>query len=58
VYRLNAAGEYAVLHAFTGGAGGDLPNAGLLRDPAGDLYGTTVFGGAAGGGVLFRIAPQ
>jgi hypothetical protein len=38
----NAASTYKVLYAFTGGADGANPYAGLVRDAAGNLYGTTV----------------
>jgi uncharacterized repeat protein (TIGR03803 family) len=47
VFRLSATGIYTVLHRFTGGADGGNPVAGLLRDGAGNLYGTTEFGGGA-----------
>jgi hypothetical protein len=33
-----------ILHNFSG-AGGEYPSAGLLLDPAGNLYGTTFAGG-------------
>ncbi len=35
---------------------GDEPFAGLIADAAGDLFGTTYFGGAYGGGTVFEIA--
>ncbi len=35
---------------------GQQPQAGLLRDPAGNLYGTTWAGGSNGGGTVFRLA--
>ena len=46
-----------VLHRFTGGADGAYPQAGLVRDAAGDLYGTTAFGGDAicGCGTVFKV---
>lgn len=50
-----AAGTETVLHSFTGGADGANPYAGLIRDPAGNVYGTTVNGGASGKGVVFRV---
>jgi uncharacterized repeat protein (TIGR03803 family) len=48
VYRLDAAGHYTVLYRFTGGADGGIPYAGVIRDSAGNLYGTTYAGGTAG----------
>jgi uncharacterized repeat protein (TIGR03803 family) len=55
VFKLNQAGKETVLHSFTG-ADGAQPRAGLLRDKAGNLYGTTTKGGASGNGVVFKIA--
>jgi uncharacterized repeat protein (TIGR03803 family) len=36
-----------VLYSFKGGSDGEYPVASLIFDPAGNLYGTTVFGGPA-----------
>jgi uncharacterized repeat protein (TIGR03803 family) len=47
-----------VLHAFKGGDDGLQPVAGLIFDPAGNLYGTTRYGGRPGGGVVFKLTPQ
>jgi uncharacterized repeat protein (TIGR03803 family) len=65
VFRLSPAGTETVLHSFTyshsGEADGALPDAGLVRDGAGNLYGTTAAGGAAchypGCGVVFKLSP-
>ena len=52
---------FTVLHNFTGGADGAGPYAGLIMDRAGNLYGTTDYGGNTGGvctegcGVVFRL---
>jgi uncharacterized repeat protein (TIGR03803 family) len=46
-----------VLHTFTGGSDGGQPAASLVRDAAGDLYGTTLFWGA-GYGVVFKLTPD
>jgi uncharacterized repeat protein (TIGR03803 family) len=54
-YKLNKAGHQTVLYSFTGGADGNQPNSVLLRDPAGNLYGTAPRGGAAGFGVVFKL---
>jgi uncharacterized repeat protein (TIGR03803 family) len=47
-----------VLYSFTGGADGLIPLAGLVFDAAGNLYGTTGYGGADGSGVVFKLAPN
>lgn len=49
VFKLDPTGQETVLYAFTLAEGG-FPEAGLLRDSAGNLYGTTTFGGGAGAG--------
>jgi uncharacterized repeat protein (TIGR03803 family) len=40
-----------------GGAGGSYPNASLIFDAAGILYGTTAGGGANSQGTVFEITP-
>src|SRR5271157_5334552 len=40
---------FKVLHSFTGGVDGAQSNAGLTMDKAGNLYGTTAYGGTGGG---------
>ncbi|MGH6890425.1 MAG: choice-of-anchor tandem repeat GloVer-containing protein [Rhizomicrobium sp.] len=63
VFRLAPDGTETVLHAFTGkhGDGGN-PPAALTFDSAGDLYGTTEYGGTkgcgTGCGTIFEIAPD
>jgi uncharacterized repeat protein (TIGR03803 family) len=47
---------YTVLHRFTGDDGA-FPSANLAFDNQGNLYGTTMFGGPAAGGVVFRLTP-
>ncbi len=44
VFKMNKAGKEVWLYSFKG-AGGEAPVAGLLRDSAGNLYGTTGYGG-------------
>jgi len=46
----------SVLHAFTGGNDGADPFAGLIFDAAGNLYGTTAYGGADGFGTVFELS--
>lgn len=57
VYKLDPAGCETLLHNFTGGLDGANPLAGVVRDSAGNLYGTASTGGVAGDGVIFRIQP-
>jgi uncharacterized repeat protein (TIGR03803 family) len=57
VFELDATGRETVLHSFTGGADGSFPNASLVRDNAGNLYGTQLGAGGigSGGGVVFKL---
>jgi uncharacterized repeat protein (TIGR03803 family) len=45
VFKLDAAGNYSVLHTFGSGIGGIFPQGGLVSDHAGNLFGTTWEGG-------------
>jgi uncharacterized repeat protein (TIGR03803 family) len=55
VYKLDTTGHESVLYTFTGGSDGGEPYAGVIRDSAGNLYGTTEYAGAKRSGVVFRI---
>ncbi|MBZ5574560.1 MAG: hypothetical protein LAO09_22110 [Acidobacteriia bacterium] len=46
-----------VLYSFTGKHDGTYPYAGIVFDRAGNLYGTTQFGGASNQGVVFELTP-
>jgi len=46
VFKLNTSGQETVLYSFTGGADGSQPDAGVVLDSAGNIYGTTSSGGA------------
>jgi uncharacterized repeat protein (TIGR03803 family) len=57
VFMVSANGTEKVVHSFAGGvADGQTPFAGLLRDAAGNLYGTTYGGGTAGYGTVFELS--
>ena len=58
VFKLDPSGAESVLYAFTGGTDGGSPAAGLILDSAGNLYGTTQFGGAFGFGTVFDVTPN
>src|SRR5215472_6737872 len=50
--------RYGILHSFANGGDGAGPNAGLIRDSNGNLYGTTVGGGRYEYGTVFTITPS
>jgi len=56
VFELRGATE-TVLHSFSGSADGEFPLPGLIRDGAGNLYGTTLAGGTGSGsnGTVFVV---
>jgi uncharacterized repeat protein (TIGR03803 family) len=54
VFSVDTNGNFADLHGFTGGSGGDLPVAGLIVS-GNTLYGTTADGGAANSGTVFKV---
>jgi uncharacterized repeat protein (TIGR03803 family) len=46
------------LYSLVGGAGdGEIPYGGVVLDSAGNLYGTTYYGGQYNGGVVFELSP-
>ena len=57
VFEINAKGKETVLHKFKGGSDGSSPQGFLLRDSAGNLYGTTAAGGVFGAGTVFELTP-
>jgi uncharacterized repeat protein (TIGR03803 family) len=55
VFRLAPTGILQTVYAFEGGADGSAPQSFLIEDSQGRFYGTTLAGGAFGGGTVFRI---
>src|SRR5205823_3179127 len=56
VFKISVAGTEAILHSFGASAtDGLVPTAGLIRDSAGNLYGTTAQGGANVSGTVFKV---
>jgi uncharacterized repeat protein (TIGR03803 family) len=63
VFKLAPNGQETVLYAFCptrypSCPDGAIPSSGLVRDNAGNLYGTAQQGGANGEGIVFKIAPN
>lgn len=58
IFKLDPSGNETTLHAFSRPRYGDLPNGGLIRDAAGNLYGTTMSGGHGGDGIVFELDPD
>lgn len=65
VFKLDSAGNYTVMHNFCSEANcadGEIAYAGMIQDDSGNLYGTTIYGGAHhidpnanGGGTIFKV---
>lgn len=58
VFKVDPSGHETVLLSFTGGSDGAVPAASLIMDQQGNLYGTTVNGGAYGWGTVFKLNPS
>jgi len=63
IFKLDATGNETTLYSFTGGTDGKNPYfVALVRDKAGNLYGTTSAGagtgcGGSGCGTVFKLTP-
>ncbi|HEY7099393.1 MAG TPA: choice-of-anchor tandem repeat GloVer-containing protein [Terriglobales bacterium] len=55
VFKVDASSKERVLYNFTGGADGAVPFGDLIRDTAGNLFGTASRGGVADAGTVFRL---
>ena len=61
VFKITPTGRLTTLHSFcakTACTDGQNPYAGLIRATDGNLYGTTLSGGAHGYGTVFKISPS
>ena len=57
LFEIGADGQYTILHTFTGAANdGKITYTSLLMDHKGTLYGVTEEGGAAKGGILYKLS--
>ena len=62
VYRLTPGANrvtwrFTILHIFNNGQDGALPHGGVVMGADGNLYGTTISGGAFSLGTVFEVAP-
>ena len=56
VFKVTTSGVESVVHNFTGAMDGAYPEGALIRDKAGNFYGTTLYGGTQGGfGTVFKL---
>ncbi len=60
VFKITPSGQETILHSFGGVSGdGQTPQAGLIMDTSGNLYGTTQYGGSNNNeGTVFKITPS
>ena len=56
LFKIDSAGNFSTLYNFTGGADGGFLYGGLAIDGDGNLYGSTVGGGANNAGTVFELA--
>jgi uncharacterized repeat protein (TIGR03803 family) len=57
VFEVDSSGTETVLYDFTGARDGQFPQAGLVLDKSGNLYGTTTEGGSSNEGTIFKFTP-
>jgi uncharacterized repeat protein (TIGR03803 family) len=61
VFKITPSGTFKTLHSFCSQSGcpdGEFPQTGLVQATNGNLYGTTIVGGAYGSGTIFEITPS
>ena len=59
VFKLTPSGTETILYTFLGGSDGWNPNAGVILDAAGNMYGATLSDGTGVScGVVFKLNPQ
>jgi uncharacterized repeat protein (TIGR03803 family) len=56
VFKVDLTGKETVLYNFAASADGVQPYTDLVRDPGGNLYGTTVYGGTGNLGTVFEVS--
>jgi uncharacterized repeat protein (TIGR03803 family) len=60
IFKITSKGTLTTVYSFcsqTNCSDGNYPNGPLIQATDGDLYGTTVYGGANGAGTVFKVTP-
>jgi uncharacterized repeat protein (TIGR03803 family) len=58
LFSIDKTGKFTLIHSFTAtGADGGYPQFGMIKDAAGNIYGTTEGGGLGGAGTVFEFVP-
>jgi uncharacterized repeat protein (TIGR03803 family) len=55
VFKITTSGKFSIMHAFSGSNDGAFPQASVIRDSGGNLYGTTTYGGSFNAGVVYKV---
>jgi len=55
IFKIDISGKETILYSFGAPPDGANPNASLVFDSAGNLYGTTSSGGSSGSGTIFKL---
>jgi uncharacterized repeat protein (TIGR03803 family) len=58
LYKLSQSGALTVLHSFKGGLDGCYPYGSVVRDKAGNLYGTTSACGSRKSGTIWKVSKE
>jgi len=59
IFKITSSGRLTTLYRFAGSpTDGGFPIVGLVQATGGSFYGTTIYDGASGGGVVFEITPS
>ena len=56
IFKFSKSGKESLVYSFGSGTDGEYPGSGLIQDAAGNLYGTTGYGGKSGNGTVFKIS--
>src|SRR6202007_126101 len=56
VFKITSTGQFTIIHSFAL-SDGAVPFGGLIKDSAGNLFGTTEKGGVTDNGTVFKLSP-